>query len=186
MVANEVFARVADVAPCNLLNFIPAAGGDCSLSTTSVNRRVPPSMPRAELGIHGLKSWGRDWSRKKEGLSFRSQDLHFGRGAVSTRDGKGQKDRVTLLRGVLQQPLREQLRQVREQHDPDLQVHLGRALRSDALARKFPHGDREWAWQWVSLASSHDLDRRTGVHRWYHLHETRNVGTGKQLTEIGE
>jgi len=50
MAANEVLARVADVASSDLLDFIHATGRDGSLSTTSVNRRGPPSMPRAELG----------------------------------------------------------------------------------------------------------------------------------------
>ncbi|MGC1718472.1 MAG: hypothetical protein WA746_05760, partial [Isosphaeraceae bacterium] len=54
MAANEVLARVADVASCDLLDFIEAPLRDCSLSTTSVNRRGPPPLPRAELGIHGL------------------------------------------------------------------------------------------------------------------------------------
>ncbi|MGA7501380.1 MAG: hypothetical protein WBX00_32000 [Isosphaeraceae bacterium] len=54
MAANDVLDRVADVASCDLLDFIEAPLRDCSLSTTSVNRRGPPSMPRAELGIHGL------------------------------------------------------------------------------------------------------------------------------------
>jgi hypothetical protein len=61
MAANEVLARVADVASFDLLDFIEATGRNCSLSTTSVDRRGPPSMPRAELGINGLKSLGRDW-----------------------------------------------------------------------------------------------------------------------------
>jgi integron integrase len=110
--------------------------------------------------------------RLTEGLSLRTKDLDFGRGTVTIRDGKGQKDRVTMLPGVLQQPLRDHLRQVREQHDSDLKVGLGRAPLPDALARKFPHGDREWAWQWVFPSSSHYLDRRTGVRHRYHLHET--------------
>jgi len=48
MAANEVSARVADVASADLLDFFYATGRDCSLSTTSVDRRGPPSMPRAE------------------------------------------------------------------------------------------------------------------------------------------
>ena len=54
MAANEVFASVADVASGDLLDFIEATGRACSLSTTFVNRQGPPSMPRAELGIHRL------------------------------------------------------------------------------------------------------------------------------------
>ena len=51
MAANEVLARVADVASCDLLDFIGATGRDCSLSTTSVNRRGPPSMPRRVVSM---------------------------------------------------------------------------------------------------------------------------------------
>src|SRR5271157_2532039 len=74
MAANEVLARVADVASCDLLDFIEATGRACSLSTTSVNRRGPPSLPRAELGIQGPKSRGRNLSRKvRETRSSSSQ-----------------------------------------------------------------------------------------------------------------
>jgi len=61
MAANEVLTRVADVASSDLLDFIEATGRDCSVSTTSVNRGGPPSVPRAGLGINGLRSLGRDW-----------------------------------------------------------------------------------------------------------------------------
>ena len=62
MAANARFwPESQNVASCDLLDFIEATGRDCSLSTTSVDRRGPPSMPRAELGINGLKSLGRDW-----------------------------------------------------------------------------------------------------------------------------
>ena len=70
----RVLARVADVASCDLLDFIEATGRACSLSTTSVNRRGPPSLPRAELGIQGPKSRGRNLSRKvRETRSSSSQ-----------------------------------------------------------------------------------------------------------------
>jgi len=62
--------------PCDRLNFLPATGRDCSLSTTSLNRRGLPSMPPAELGINGPKSWGRDWYRKVR--ETRSSGSHQG------------------------------------------------------------------------------------------------------------
>ncbi len=48
----------------------------------------------------------------------------------------------------------------------------GRAPLPDALARKYPDADRQWAWQWVFPASSHYVDRRTGVQHRHHLHES--------------
>ena len=65
MAANEVLARVANLASSDLLDFIEASDRGCSLSTTSVDRRGPQSC-RAELGKNGLKSLGRDWERKRE------------------------------------------------------------------------------------------------------------------------
>jgi hypothetical protein len=65
-----------------------------------------------------------------EDLSLRTKDLDFGRGTVTIRDGKGQKDRVAMLPGVLRQPLRDHLRQVREQQDSDSKVGWGRGVNS--------------------------------------------------------
>ena len=57
-------------------------------------------------------------------------------------------------------------------HDADLGRGLGWVPMPDALARKFPNADREWGWQWVFPATSHNADRRTGVRHRHHLHET--------------
>lgn len=110
--------------------------------------------------------------RLLEGLQLRAKDLHFGRDEISVRDGKGHKDRVTMVPHVLHQPLQEHLRAVREQHEADLTLGLGRAPLPDAVVRKYPNADREWVWQWVFPASSHYLDRRTGVEHRHDLHES--------------
>ena len=99
---------------------------------------------------------------------------------------------MTMLPQVLHQPLQDHLRQVREQHDADLKAGLGRVPLPEALARKYPNADREWAWQWVFPASSHYLDRRTGLCHRYHLHESviqravheaaRRAGLSKRAT----
>ena len=107
-----------------------------------------------------------------EGLQLRVKDLDFGRGEITVWDGKGRKDRLTMLPNAIHQPLDEHLRQVREQHEADLKRGLGRAPLPDALVRKYPNADREWAWQWVFPASSHYLDRRTGIQHRHHLHES--------------
>ena len=76
-----------------------------------------------------------------------------------------------MLPDVLHEPLQGHLRHVREQHEADLALGLGWAPLPDALVRKYPNADREWAWQWVFPASSHYLDRGTGLQHRHHLHE---------------
>ena len=61
---------------------------------------------------------------------------------------------------------------MRKQHEADLRGGRGRAPLPYALARKYPNADREWGWQWVFPAASHYLDRRTGIERRHHLHES--------------
>ncbi len=114
-----------------------------------------------------------DWGvRLLEGLGLRVKDLDFRRGEITVRDGKGRRDRVTMLPEALHEPLLDHPRPVREQQETDLALGLGRAPLPDALMRKYPNADREWAWQWVFPASSHSLDRRTGIRHRHHLHES--------------
>jgi hypothetical protein len=68
--------------------------------------------------------------------------------------------------------LQTHLQKVRRQHANDVPRGLGRAPLPDALARKYPGTDRQWAWQWVFPASSHYLDRHSGVRHRHHLHES--------------
>jgi hypothetical protein len=64
------------------------------------------------------------------------------------------------------------LEKVRRQHEKDLARGLGRGPLPDALARKYPGADRQWAWQWVFPASSRYVDSHTGVRHRHHLHES--------------
>jgi len=133
--------------------------------------------------------------RLLEALQLRWKDLDFGRGEITVRDGKGRKDRLTMLPNALHQPLQEHLRQVRQQHETDLERGLGRAPLPDALVRKYPNADREWGWQWVFPASSHYLDRTTGIQHRHHLHGSviqkavdpvaHRAGLAKRLTTHG-
>ncbi len=110
--------------------------------------------------------------RLLEALQLRVKDIDFGRGEITVRDGKGQKDRVTMLPGASQEPLETHLRGVRAQQEAEVGRGLGRAPLPDALVRKYPNADREWGWQWVFPASSHYIDLRTGVQHRHHLHES--------------
>ncbi len=110
--------------------------------------------------------------RLLEGLSLRVKDIDFERGELTVRDGKGAKDRVTVLPDSCRQDLRRQLENVRRVHREDLARGFGRAPLPYALATKYPAADRDWGWQYVFPASSFYADRHTAVRHRHHLHET--------------
>ena len=110
--------------------------------------------------------------RLTEGLSLRVKDLDLRRGEILVRDGKGAKDRVTMLPASIARPLAEHLRTVRRQHSVDLERGLGRAPLPFALRRKYRTADRQWGWQWVFPATSHYRDRETGIEHRHHLHQS--------------
>ncbi len=109
--------------------------------------------------------------RLLEGLRLRVKDLDFARGEVRVRDGKGHKDRVTLLPESARAPLQAHLVSVRELHARDLAEGYGRVWMPDALGRKYPHADREWCWQYVFPSAVRSKDPRGGVVRRHHYHE---------------
>jgi integrase len=90
---------------------------------------------------------------------------------IRVRDGKGHQDRHTLLPAAAKEPLRAHLARVQQQHQYDLPRGLGPGP-MPARARRFPNTDREWGWQWVFPATSHYVDRQTGVRYRHHLHES--------------
>ena len=110
--------------------------------------------------------------RLLEAMRLRVKDVDFERGEITVRDGKGRKDRVTLLPAAAREPLRRHLEQVRRQHEHDAAQGRGCVALPDALARKYPGAAGEWGWQWVFPATSHYRDRETGQLRRHHLHES--------------
>lgn len=108
-----------------------------------------------------------------ECLRLRVKDLEFERCEIVVREGKGAKDRVTMLPQQLRGPLRSHLEAVRQQHERDLAAGFGAVALPDALVRKYPGADREWGWQWVFPASKICRDPRWGpTPRRHHLHES--------------
>jgi integrase len=110
--------------------------------------------------------------RLLECLGIRVKDLDFQRNEITVRDGKGRKDRVTLLPATCTPALNDHLDRVWPLHENDLRSGLGRAALPDALNRKYPNADRQWGWQFVFPASSHYTDSRTGIRHRHHLHES--------------
>lgn len=105
-----------------------------------------------------------------ECLKLRVQDLDFSMSQIMVREGKGQKDRVTVLPQRLHDPLKKHLEQVRKLHIQDLADGFGEASLPEAIARKYPHAGRQWGWQFVFPATQRSNDPRTGMMRRHHLH----------------
>ena len=110
--------------------------------------------------------------RLMECVRLRVKDLDFERLQLTVRDGKGGKDRVTVLPSTLVDPLRRQLERARALHESDLSEGFGRVYLPHALARKYPNAEREWCWQYVFPASRRSVDPRGGAERRHHVSET--------------
>jgi integron integrase len=107
--------------------------------------------------------------RIMECLRLRVKDVEFERGEILVRDGKGFKDRVTMLPASLASSLREHLARVAELHRQDLGAGHGEVWLPYALDRKYPNAGREWAWQYVFPSAKLSVDPRSGVVRRHHV-----------------
>jgi integron integrase len=110
--------------------------------------------------------------RLLECLRLRVKDLDFAYHQITVRDGKGEKDRVTVLPESLFEPLQEHLRRVRMIHDRDLDDGYGAVYLPYALERKYPNTNKEWCWQYVFPAAALSKDPRSGALRRHHLGES--------------
>ena len=99
-------------------------------------------------------------------------DVDFAYRQIVVRDGKGGKDRVTILPDSLSTPLRAHLCRVKALHEHDLRGGYGHVYLPFALARKYPKADREWAWQYVFPSRGLSRDPLSGVVRRHHASET--------------
>jgi integron integrase len=109
--------------------------------------------------------------RLMEGVRLRVKDVDFDAHQIVVRDGKGAKDRVTVLPQGLIDPLRAQLAVRRSVYDVDLAKNAAGVWLPDALDRKYPGASSQWAWQYVFAADSFSPDPRSGVIRRHHIGE---------------
>lgn len=107
--------------------------------------------------------------RLMECIRLRVKDLDFDQNHLVVRNGKGNKDRITLLPGSLLLPLRRQLRYAWSLHQNDLEMGYGSVYLPHALSRKYPNAAREWYWQYVFPAPSRSVDPRTEIVRRHHI-----------------
>ena len=109
--------------------------------------------------------------RRLEGLRLRVKDVEFERRELIVRDGKGGKDRVTVLPENVILSLQQQLAQAKARHDRDLADGFGDVWLPHALALKYPGTGRAWGWQWVFPSTLRSTDPRTGLIRRHHMNE---------------
>ena len=141
--------------------------------------RLPVVLTRQEValvlerleGVHALIGrllYGTGM-RIMEGVRLRVKDVEFARREILIRDGKGQKDRVSVLPNGLLRPLRAQIEAALATHDKDLSAGYGNVWLPHALARKYPRAATEPGWQYVFPASYRSVDPRSGIVRRHHL-----------------
>ena len=161
------------------------------------SRYLPTVLTQAEVRAVLAKLDGRAWLivsvlyggglRISEALRLRVKDLNFEYRQVVVRDGKGGKDRVTILPDRLVAPLQEHLVRVRTLHDLAIAKGYGGVDLPDALARKYPNAQFEWGWQYVFPADQPSRDPRTGAWRRHHLYDDtvqRHVKTAARAAGI--
>lgn len=144
--------------------------------------RLPVVLTREEVRALLGKMEGREWLmasllygsglRLSERLRMRVQDADIAKGEITVRNGKGGKDRVTMLPESLKVPLRSQLESTRGTHVRGLADGWGRVELPNALSRKYPNAPTEWAWQWVFPQDNRWVNSRTREQGRYHLDPT--------------
>ncbi|GIV82991.1 MAG: hypothetical protein KatS3mg058_0190 [Roseiflexus sp.] len=142
----------------------PARRPDQSRGSSSPPASVRPPLLMSRL-LYG------SGLRLMECVRLRVQDLDFDYLTITVRDGKGEKDRVTILPQSLVALLKDHLRLVKHIHEEDPARGYGAVYLPDALACKDPNAEREWIWQYVFPADRLSVDPRSGVVRRHYIHE---------------
>lgn len=142
-------------------------------------QRVPTVLSREEVTRVLVCMEGRPWllasllygtgMRLMEALRLRVKDVDFDRREITVRDGKGGKDRHTMLPRALVEPLRREVERAATLHSGDLAAGFGAVWLPHALARKYPNAPRELGWQYVFPAPRRSRDPRDGIERRHHF-----------------
>jgi integron integrase len=130
-----------------------------------LNELVGPSWLMASL-LYGAGL------RLTECCTLRVKDIDIERGEITVRQGKGRKDRVTVLPRAIAGPLRAHIRRVKQLHKNDLAQGYGRVALPNAYERKEPNAARQWAWQYIFPGTRLTADPATGELRRHHRHQT--------------
>jgi integron integrase len=128
--------------------------------------------------------------RVMECLRLRVKDIDFVKREILVREGKGFKDRVTMLPAALVEPLKQHLIKVQALHDEDLAAGFGEVYMPMALDKKYPNGGREWAWQYVFPSIKRSIDPLTNKIRRHHADEktiqraVKKAAKGGNITKL--
>ena len=144
--------------------------------------RVPTVMTREEThkmiavmsGVHQLmaKMMYGCGLRVLECLRLRVKDIDFCLNQIVVRDGKGKKDRITVLPEGIKSDIEKHLQYVHRTHQEDLRRGFGRVYLPYALNRKYPAADKQWGWQYVFPSKTLSIDPRSAIKRRHHMHES--------------
>ena len=145
-------------------------------------KRLPVVMTREEVKAVLANLSGDKWLMVSlmygaglclmECLRLRVQNIDFTRNEILVRDGKGAKDRITMLPESLKAPLQEHMKTVKGIHERDLADGWGRLLLPDALDRKYPNAPKEWSWQWVFPQGNRWRNAQAGEEGRHHVDES--------------
>lgn len=169
------------------------------ITRAKVSKRLPVVLAVAEIqrmmrhvtGTNGLiiRLLYGTGMRIKEALRLRVKDVDFARGEIIIREGKGSKDRVTMLPAALAGELQTHLIDRRRWHDIDLATGHADVELPDAIFRKYPRAGMEWAWQYIFAAPGYSTDPRTGSvrrHHWSERNIQRAVKHAAEAANIGK
>ncbi|HEX7186127.1 MAG TPA: integron integrase [Thermoanaerobaculia bacterium] len=205
-VENRISPSTQTQALCALLflyrNVLGREVGELDPVRAKRRRRLPVVLSREEVkGILAHLEGGErlffsllygTGMRLAEGLRLRVKDVDFSFDQITIRDGKGNKDRVTMLPAAVKPALVEHLKGVRQLHQEDLLEGHGAVYLPYALQKKYPRAAKEWGWQYAFPAPFRSRDPREGIYRRHHLHErgiqrafqeaVKKAGLSKQVT----
>lgn len=152
-----------------------------NVTQAKLPQRLPVVLNKQEVQAVLSKMEGTAWlittllygsgMRIMECLRLRVKDIDFTRREILVREGKGFKDRVTMLPLSLVVPLQQHLARVKALHDDDLEKGYGEVFMPMALDKKYPAAGKSWAWQYVFPARSLSVDPRSSVVRRHHVDE---------------
>jgi len=159
--------------------------------------RVPVVLTEAEVKRLFAHLDGQNWLmasllygsglRLMECVRLRVKDVDFEYRQITVRDGKGNKDRLTMLPDTCVDPLKRHLLRVKTLHEQDLAAGYGEVYLPFALERKYKNCGKQWAWQYVFPATKRSIDPRSGKERRHHIDEKvlqRSVTSGAHKAGI--
>jgi integron integrase len=156
--------------------------GDLELTRAKRAKKLPAVFTRKEVKAVLNLLTGVNWImanllygaglRLMECVRLRVKDIDFSYNRIIVRDGKGKKDRVTILPAILKEKLEQQILKVEKLHKRDLEQGYGTVFLPYALDKKYPNANKKLGWQYLFPASQISIDKRTGIKRRHHIDES--------------